>query len=65
MDIICGLVADITTEELIVELGPLRTAQILATRSMAMHDDVNVHGVSFSKIKNPAGGTTCNIGGAN
>lgn len=85
MDIICGLVADITTEELIVELGPvqlgsgtayeiysgpyevepLRTAQILATRSMAMRDDVNVHGVSFSKTKNPAGGTTCNIGGAN
>lgn len=46
------------------EVTPLRAAQILSTKDKAMTDDVTVHGVSFAQSINPAGGMTCNIGGA-
>lgn len=46
------------------EITPQRVAQLLETKDKAMLDDVTVHGVSFAQSANPAGGMTCNIGGA-
>lgn len=46
------------------EITPQRVAQMLATKDKAMLDDVTVRGVSFAQSANPAGGLTCNIGGA-
>lgn len=44
---------------------PLKTAQVLTTKETVLLDDVTIHGVSFAQSVNPAGGMTCNIGGAN
>lgn len=45
-------------------ITPQRVAQVLKTKDKAMLDDVTVHGISFAQSANPAGGITCNIGGA-